>query len=287
MIRGDKVPEQRGRTMDGKKEEGTGTSFENQSGNYANQQSPAPWEGPDVCETGFSIVLQVCPQEKMICWIQLLISLTPFTWAGTFVVNVTQCSYQAEENHNITLDWTFTTTAHMSLSAVYIFCELLTEDKTPVLFHLHEGVEVPESQDKQFSGRVQFDKDVLREGRVRLHVSRLRTEDSGLYWCDVKTDDGPSSDKCLLNVTARDWSDPEREPERPDAAGWRWIVLICGLGLTAAAAAAGLTVCYCWFKKTQTGGQDVNLESRGRNETNYSSVSKLEEPVSSTESNQP
>ncbi|XP_026180601.1 uncharacterized protein LOC113140803 [Mastacembelus armatus] len=219
----------------------------------------------------------------MVCWILLLISLTPFTW-GTFVVNVTQSSYQAEENHHITLDWTFTTTAHMSLSAVYIFCQLLTEDKDPVLFHLHEGVEVPESQDKQFSGRVQFDKDVLREGRVRLHVSRLRTEDSGLHWCDVKTDDGTGSGKCLLNVTAsRDWSDPEREPERPDAAGWRWIVLICGLGLTAAA--AGLTVCYCWFKKDQTGKKDP--ESTSRNETNYISGSTSQEPVRSTESDQP
>ncbi|XP_026154499.1 butyrophilin-like protein 2 [Mastacembelus armatus] len=100
----------------------------------------------------------------------------------------------------------------MSLSAVYIFCQLLTEDKDPVLLHLHEGVEVPESQDKQFSGRVQFDKDVLREGRVRLHVSRLRTEDSGVYWCDVKTDDGAGSDKCLLKVTA---AADEPEPQRP------------------------------------------------------------------------
>ncbi|KAI3375623.1 hypothetical protein L3Q82_003938 [Scortum barcoo] len=48
---------------------------------------------------------------------------------------------------------------------------------------LHEGVEVPESQDEHFAGRVQFDKDVLREGRIRLHVSRLRTDDSGLYHC--------------------------------------------------------------------------------------------------------
>ncbi|XP_026180668.1 uncharacterized protein LOC113140830 isoform X3 [Mastacembelus armatus] len=145
----------------------------------------------------------------MVCWILLLISLTPFTW-GTFVVNVTQSSYQAEENHDITLDWTFTTTAHMSLSAVYIFCQLLTEDKDPVLFHLHEGVEVPESQDKQFSGRVQFDKDVLREGRVRLHVSRLRTEDSGLCWCDVKTDVGADYNTCRLNVTAADEPEPQR-----------------------------------------------------------------------------
>ncbi|XP_026180872.2 butyrophilin subfamily 2 member A2-like [Mastacembelus armatus] len=159
----------------------------------------------------------------------------------------------------------------MSLSAVYIFCQLLTEDKDPVLFHLHEGVEVPESQDKQFSGRVQFDKDVLREGRVRLHVSRLRTEDSGLYRCHVKTDDGRAYNSCRLNVTAaRDWSEPEREPERPDAAGWRWIVLICGLGLTAA---GGLTVCYCWFNKDQTGKKD------SRRKRNYSSGSASEELV--------
>uniref|UniRef100_A0A096MIE8 Ig-like domain-containing protein n=1 Tax=Poecilia formosa TaxID=48698 RepID=A0A096MIE8_POEFO len=52
-----------------------------------------------------------------------------------------------------------------------------------VLYQVHEGVEFPESQDDQFSGRVQIDTDVLREGRIRLHVSRLRTEDSGLYLC--------------------------------------------------------------------------------------------------------
>uniref|UniRef100_A0A3Q3L707 Ig-like domain-containing protein n=1 Tax=Mastacembelus armatus TaxID=205130 RepID=A0A3Q3L707_9TELE len=94
------------------------------------------------------------------------IFLLPLTFdlMGTFVVNVTQSSYQAEENHDITLDWTFTTTAHMSLSALYI---------------------VPESQDKQ------------------LHVSRLRTEDSGLYLCDVKTNDGADYDSCLLKVTGK------------------------------------------------------------------------------------
>ncbi|KAI3375606.1 hypothetical protein L3Q82_003917 [Scortum barcoo] len=48
---------------------------------------------------------------------------------------------------------------------------------------------------------VQFDKDVLREGRIRLHVSRLRTDDSGLYLCEVKTNYGVSYGKCRLNVT--------------------------------------------------------------------------------------
>ena len=118
-------------------------------------------------------------------------------------MNVTQTSYQAEENHHITLEWTFTTNPHTSSNSLNIFCELLTDLKNPVLFHLHEGVEVPESQDEQFAGRVQWDKDVLREGRLRLHVSRLRTEDSGLYECKVHTSNERSSGKCWLHVTGK------------------------------------------------------------------------------------
>ncbi|XP_026180738.1 coxsackievirus and adenovirus receptor homolog [Mastacembelus armatus] len=197
----------------------------------------------------------------MVCWILLLISLTPFTW-GTFVVNVTQSSYQAEENHDITLDWTFTTTAHMSLSAVYIFCQLLTEDKDPVLFHLHEGVEVPESQDKQFSGRVQFDKDVLREGRVRLCVSSLKTNDSGLYWCDVKTEDGAGSDKCLLNVTVPIDEPKSRGPRKSlDPGSRERIGLYAGLGLTAAAVVALLVKLCLSPRFTEPADVSVNFSS--------------------------
>ncbi|GAA6228365.1 uncharacterized protein LOC108891062 isoform X1 [Lates japonicus] len=154
----------------------------------------------------------------MICWILLLIKLTSCVCAGTFVVNVTQTSYQAEENHNITLEWTFTTTTDNSLEYIFILCELFTDQKaSKVLFHLHEGVEVSESQDEEFSGRVQFDKDVLREGRIRLHVSRLRTEDSGRYQCGVDTNYGDSSGECRLNVTAAvDESTPQRPTVSPE-----------------------------------------------------------------------
>ncbi|CAK6982301.1 uncharacterized protein LOC119481862 [Scomber scombrus] len=120
---------------------------------------------------------------------------------GIFVVNVTQTSYQAEENHNITLQWMFTK-PDSSSTPIIVCCRLLADPNDPILYHVHEGVEVPESQDEQFAGRVQWDKDALREGRIRLHVSRLRTNDSGLYRCNVLTDDGQSSDSCLLNVTA-------------------------------------------------------------------------------------
>ncbi|KAM8747103.1 uncharacterized protein AB9X84_015236 isoform 1-T2 [Acanthopagrus schlegelii] len=165
----------------------------------------------------------------MICRILLLISLNCV--CGTFVVNVTQTSYQAEENHNITLEWTFTTTADTPTDFIFIFCEMKTDHKVSALFHLYGGVEVPESRDQQFVGRVQWDKDVLRDGRLRLHVSRLRTEDSGQYLCDVKTNYGGNFGECRLNVSAaRD----QPEPERSDTVSWGMIVLYCVLVLTAA-----------------------------------------------------
>ncbi|XP_027893392.1 uncharacterized protein LOC114156949 isoform X8 [Xiphophorus couchianus] len=142
-----------------------------------------------------------CSGMKMISRILLLLILSSCLCAATFVVNVTQSSYQAEENHSITLEWTFTTKTQGSWRELFIICSLLAPHKELVLYHIHEGVEIPDSQDKQFSGRVQIDKDVLREGRIRLHVSRLRTEDSGLYLCDVKTEHGSSNAECRLNVT--------------------------------------------------------------------------------------
>ncbi|XP_049425399.1 uncharacterized protein LOC125884455 isoform X10 [Epinephelus fuscoguttatus] len=169
----------------------------------------------------------------MMCIILLLINLTSCV-CGTFVVNVTQTSYQAEEDHNITLEWMFTTKPGSSLHSLYIYCELLTDLRASGLFHLHGGVEVPESQDEQFTGRVQCDKDVLREGRLRLHVSRLRTNDSGLYMCEVSTRYGGSTATCRLNVTAADEPKPQRPTESPQPESRGRIGLYVGLGLAAA-----------------------------------------------------
>ncbi|KAM8748300.1 uncharacterized protein AB9X84_016027 isoform 2-T2 [Acanthopagrus schlegelii] len=187
--------------------------------------------------------------EKMICRILLLISLNCV--CGAFVVNVTQTSYQAEENHNITLEWTFTTTADTSPDSLFIFCVLRTDHKGSVLFVLFKGVEVPESRDQQFVGRVQWDKDVLSDGRLRLHVSRLRTEDSGWYRCKVRRNNVLNSSDCWLNVSAaRDCPEPERPntdtPETPNTAGGGNIGLYCGLGLTAAVVVV-LVVCCISF----------------------------------------
>ncbi|XP_030610074.1 selection and upkeep of intraepithelial T-cells protein 1-like [Archocentrus centrarchus] len=149
--------------------------------------------------------------EKMICRILLLLILTSCV-SGSFVVNVTQTSYQAEENHNITLEWTFTTNPDRSIKTLNILCGHNTGQNTSVLYRVHEGVEVSESQDAKFSGRVQSDKDALREGRIRLQVSRLRTDDSGLYLCEVNTDDGFSVGRCTASITA---ADDQLQPQRP------------------------------------------------------------------------
>ncbi|XP_039874782.1 uncharacterized protein LOC120725803 isoform X3 [Simochromis diagramma] len=133
--------------------------------------------------------------------------LTLVLCRGSFVVDVTQSSYQAEENHNITLEWTFTTKPDTSLSALKISCYLNTDQTYSTLYFLRGGVEFSEFQDEEFSGRVQSDKDALREGRIRLQLSRLRTEDSGLYLCEVDTGYGRGYNSCRVTVS-------ESKPEK-------------------------------------------------------------------------
>ncbi|CAI5660305.1 uncharacterized protein LOC109201440 [Oreochromis niloticus] len=140
----------------------------------------------------------------MICRILLLIILTSCV-SGSFIVNVTQTSYQAEENHNITLEWTFTTKPDPKY--IFINCDQKSSGKVHEIFsnkiqyHIRDVVEVSVSQDERFLGRVQSDKDALREGRIKLQLSRLRTEDSGMYTCHVKTDYGSGSASSELEVT--------------------------------------------------------------------------------------
>ncbi|XP_032439836.1 uncharacterized protein LOC116733144 isoform X4 [Xiphophorus hellerii] len=178
---------------------------------------------------------------KMISRILLLLILSSCLCA-TFVVNVTQSSYQAEENHSITLEWTFPTKTQGSWKNLFIYCEANTDHGVLVLYQVHKGVEISKSQHEQFSGRVQSDKDVLREGRIRLNVSRLRTEDSGLYLCDVETHYGFNSGRCRLNVTAAADQIQTQRPTLTPEPEQRWnifiiiiIFIIFTVGLTAAA----------------------------------------------------
>ncbi|XP_034425260.1 uncharacterized protein LOC117752176 [Hippoglossus hippoglossus] len=121
--------------------------------------------------------------------------------AGTLVVNVKQPRYDAKVDDNVTLEWTFTAETSRSSNALSIICDQTVDRRdSKILYHLHKGIEVQRSQDKQFSGRVQCDEDILREGRLRLHVSRIRSEDSGQYVCEVNRNNDGNYGKCQLVV---------------------------------------------------------------------------------------
>ncbi|XP_063325607.1 CD276 antigen-like isoform X2 [Pelmatolapia mariae] len=171
-------------------------------------------------------------EEKMICRILLLIILTSCV-SGSFVVNVTQTCYQAEENHNITLEWTFTTKPDRSTKSLSIICCLIARHEHFVLYRVIHGVEWSKSQDKKFSGRVQSYKDALREGRIRLQLSRLRTDDSGLYLCEVNTDYRFSSARCRVSVSG---------PESRNKNYWDQVKIVLGVLESALLTVGGMIV---------------------------------------------
>ncbi|KAM3590486.1 uncharacterized protein V6R79_010843 [Siganus canaliculatus] len=151
--------------------------------------------------------------------ILLLLVFTSRVWAGTFELNQTQSLYEAVENQTITLEWTFT--IRRPLRYYEIFCQHITGPRISVVLHVEQGVQFPDSQHPDFAGRVQFDEEVFREGRLRVHVSRLQTQDSGLYRCEVGTEHGSSSGKCRLNVSAAasETQTPRPGPEEPGPEG--------------------------------------------------------------------
>ncbi|KAI3375627.1 hypothetical protein L3Q82_003942 [Scortum barcoo] len=126
---------------------------------------------------------------------------------GMFAVKRTL--YQAEENEDVTIRWDSHTKTDMSRTILVCF---LQSKPLKVLYEMMNGVEVPESQHQQFAGRVQCDEDALREGRVRLHLSRVRTDDSGNYWCDLAANYDEllrrwvlkTTEHFVLNVTSHD-----------------------------------------------------------------------------------
>ncbi|XP_028260841.1 uncharacterized protein LOC114435379 [Parambassis ranga] len=138
-------------------------------------------------------------RKHIVCSLLLLLFITSHVTA--FEVNVTQSDYNATVNHSITLEWTFPTNTSTSHDKTSIACDVIAEQKSYIVYQAVGGVEVPHTQDERFSGRVQSDTDALREGRLILHLSRLRTEDSGLYVCDVGTNHGGGSAVTQLNVT--------------------------------------------------------------------------------------
>ncbi|XP_028262495.1 uncharacterized protein LOC114436429 isoform X2 [Parambassis ranga] len=146
--------------------------------------------------------------------------------------------YHAEEHGNITVEWRFAeaAAASITISSLKIHCLLLPD--LVVFYHLDNSVE--EEQHVQFAGRVQCDKDALTYGKVRLHLPRVRTSDSGKYLCRMATQFGKRVKEFSLNVTAATVRSPPAtaDPTQPESR--ERLGLYAAVGLAAAAAAAAL-----------------------------------------------
>ncbi|KAL7375505.1 hypothetical protein ABVT39_018549 [Epinephelus coioides] len=136
-------------------------------------------------------------REKMMCIILLLINLTSCV-CGVSKPYDTPLKYQAEENSDVTVEWSFSSETDIPLPSLKIHCQKVLGLK--VFYHLDNCIE--ESQHEQFAGRVQCDKDALRGGRVRLHLSRVKMNDSGVYLCRMATDFGRKVKVFSLDITA-------------------------------------------------------------------------------------
>ena len=101
--------------------------------------------------------------------------------AGNFAATPTV--YEAEEDGNLTISWDSQNQTDLSRTNMVCFSIL---NPQRVLYEMIDGVEILKSRHQQFIGRVECDRVPLREGRVRLHLSRLRAEDSGSYRCELE-----------------------------------------------------------------------------------------------------
>ncbi|KAM3599266.1 uncharacterized protein V6R79_002818 [Siganus canaliculatus] len=70
------------------------------------------------------------------------------------------------------------------------------------VYQMDNGVESLSTQDPDYRGRVKLLTEGLKDGLVRLQVSRLRINDSGTYQCLVNSGEGTDYKKISLSVTA-------------------------------------------------------------------------------------
>ncbi|XP_029310498.1 uncharacterized protein LOC115023561 [Cottoperca gobio] len=178
-------------------------------------------------------------REKMICRMLLLLSLTCCVYGMSEPLK-----FQAEEDNNVTVEWSFSSKANISISSLKLHC--LTVLGLKVFYHMDHHVY--ESQNQQFAGRVQCDREALRTGSVRLHLSRVRADDSGQYLCRMATGSGRKVKQFSLNITAAVDEPTTVTPTAmipAAAASRRRSCFYVVLGLTAASAVAVLAYCRC------------------------------------------
>ncbi|RVE60723.1 hypothetical protein OJAV_G00184040 [Oryzias javanicus] len=113
--------------------------------------------------------------EETMKWILLIIILS----CAVLIPETSLTTYKAHENDDISIRWD--TLSRSDLTSSSMVCFFLSNSN--VLYKRINGMESPDFQHRQFAERVRCDGDALREGRVVLHLSKVRVEDSGRFRC--------------------------------------------------------------------------------------------------------
>ncbi|KAM9425351.1 uncharacterized protein KZ484_009202 isoform 2-T2 [Pholidichthys leucotaenia] len=113
---------------------------------------------------------------KMI-WSLLLFLLI----SSVSIFAVTPTIYETEENNNITIR--LDSQVQTDMSCISMMCLFQSDGFSKIMFRMTQGAVESEFQDKQFSERVQCDRDPLRGGQITLQLSSVTGEDSGNYKC--------------------------------------------------------------------------------------------------------
>lgn len=113
--------------------------------------------------------------------------------------------YRAKENNNITIKWSIEMKTNFTL--INMMCEMYT-DNVKIVYETIRGSQ--KSADEQFAGRVHFDVDAPREAKIKLHLSRLKVEDSGHYCCYLNADYDDKAWRWRLQMTG------ENKPQDSD-----------------------------------------------------------------------
>ncbi|KAI9999563.1 hypothetical protein NQD34_018409 [Periophthalmus magnuspinnatus] len=102
--------------------------------------------------------------------------------------------HEAEEGQDILLQWT--SPRQLDLSLLTISCQLISS--TTKMIDIKKGKRRIEEEAAQFSGRVQYDADALKQGQVELRLSLLQASDSGQYRCEMSAADTEQSWKFMF-----------------------------------------------------------------------------------------
>uniref|UniRef100_W5MVF8 CD274 molecule n=1 Tax=Lepisosteus oculatus TaxID=7918 RepID=W5MVF8_LEPOC len=118
-----------------------------------------------------------------------------------FTVDMTESSFLAEFRGNVTMECRFPTGGGETLSSLRVYWHRILPEPLLEVYKLESGKEDLSTQHPRYKGRVNLQKDRLKQGQAVLQMSNLTISDSGKYRCIVEQG-GADYKEATLNVRA-------------------------------------------------------------------------------------